>query len=323
MKNRLFVIFYTTIFAIFIAAGSLCVFSAVRIVSVSAQVNRIKPQTERMRSLQSGVNEQKRAHEKMSGEINDLQARSKDLQTGTADLEKKTQELYQSRQPVKKPGYPTPTTTPSGSKTVYLTFDDGPCNLTPQFLDVLKENGVHATFFVIGSAADYPQVIKREYAEGNVVGIHSWTHDYKIIYASTQNFFDDFNRMRNLITSLTGVSPTVCRYPGGTNNTVSLRYSDHIMRIVDPQVKAMGIHPFDWNAYAGDADNGAKPSPEKIVQNVMSSAGGNNVVVLMHDRADNRNDILALPQIINEFRARGYSFGTLSNTTDAVQFRPC
>ena len=96
-----------------------------------------------------------------------------------------------------------------------------------------------------------------------------------------------------------------------------------MLRKVDPQVKAMGFKPFDWNSYAKDAVAGYRPSVGQTVQNVMSTAGNKTpLVILMHDTAVNGNDVTALPQIIKELRDKGYSFGTLSTATPKVQWDP-
>ena len=70
-------------------------------------------------------------------------------------------------------------------KSVYLTFDDGPSDrVTPKILDVLKEENVTATFFIVGQNAKLRKyLLEREFAEGHTVAVHSYTHDYKKIYA--------------------------------------------------------------------------------------------------------------------------------------------
>lgn len=210
------------------------------------------------------------------------------------------------------------------SKVAYLTFDDGPSNLTPQVLKTLKENHIHATFFVVGQyAAKYPDIVKQAYDDGNTIGNHTWSHNYSTIYKSESNFFDDFNKAQTYLTDLLGKAPAVCRYPGGTNNTVSQGYSNHIMRLIDPAIKASGIKPYDWNAYAGDAESGPKPTPEKIVHNVISEAlGCKTPVILFHDTAVNGNDLPALPEIIRQLRGNGYTFGVLTPDAPTCQFKP-
>ena len=298
---------YISILLIFAAICVMAVYELASNNSLSQQIRGLKgnsSQAEQISRLQSQIESERQANSQLSSQLNQLQSSYNDLQSQ-----------------VTKIGQMKAT---SKGKVAYLTFDDGPSKITPQVLDALKASNVHATFFIVGTnAEDYPSLIKREYSEGNGIGIHSWTHSYPYIYASETNFFEDFNKLKDYLTQLTGVQPAVCRYPGGTNNTVSQKYSDHIMRKIDPEVKAMGFKPYDWNAYAGDAEKGPKPSPEQIVKNVMKSAGSQKtLVVLMHDTGVNINDVTALPELIKELRADGYSFGVLTPFTPAVQFKP-
>ena len=71
----------------------------------------------------------------------------------------------------------------NSKKVVYLTFDDGPSKNTPKILDILKENDVHATFFVICPYIEaHNALIKRAYDEGNAIGNHTHNHEFKYIY---------------------------------------------------------------------------------------------------------------------------------------------
>lgn len=74
------------------------------------------------------------------------------------------------------------------TKTCYLTFDDGPSNNTERILDILKENGVKATFFVIGRSSRL-ELVKREKEEGHTVALHTYSHEYDDVYRSTDAFF--------------------------------------------------------------------------------------------------------------------------------------
>ena len=74
---------------------------------------------------------------------------------------------------------------------IYLTFDDGPSNtITPKILDVLKEKGVNATFFIINYNDSTEYLVKRAINEGNAIGIHGYSHDYSKIYTSVDACYD-------------------------------------------------------------------------------------------------------------------------------------
>lgn len=212
----------------------------------------------------------------------------------------------------------------SSGKTAYLSFDDGPSRLTPGLLSILKQNDVHATFFVVAMRSDTAQKrawMKQEAEDGNTVGLHSWSHDYSYIYANEQNFLTDFNKIRNMIISATGVAPTVMRFPGGIGNTVSIKASGGkiIMPKLVSDVEKMGVTPFDWNAGGEDAVSHV-PTKDKVVQDVMNDCKGqDNAVILLHDSENHATSIKAVPEIIKRLKAQGYTFKTLSAQSQKVQ----
>ena len=76
-------------------------------------------------------------------------------------------------------------------KTIYLTFDDGPGEYTEEILNILKEEGIKATFFITNNGSD--EIVKRQLKEGHTIGIHTASHDYSYVYLNSTNFFNDFN----------------------------------------------------------------------------------------------------------------------------------
>ena len=212
----------------------------------------------------------------------------------------------------------------NGPKVAYLTFDDGPSKNTPLLLKTLKNLNVHATFFVIGlNCQKYPDAIKQEAAEGHAIGIHSWTHKYSYIYANMTNFMQDFNQLNEYLTKQLGTAPNICRFPGGTNNTVSLFYNkDHIMKQIVQKVESMNVRPIDWNASANDAVSKV-PTSKLIARRVVNQIGNQHQpVILLHDMGRSTNTINAIPLIVKKLRAQGYSFGILMAKTQAVMFQP-
>lgn len=219
--------------------------------------------------------------------------------------------------------------TADGSRIAYLTFDDGPSSFTPELLSRLKENGVCATFFIVGrNAQKYPDSLKEMVEDGDVIGVHSWTHDYSYIYRNTNNFLSDFNQLNDYIYQQTGIHSKICRFPGGTNNTVCRRYSrGHIMREIVSLVHKKGFEYYDWNVSSGEA-SANPPSKEKIIENVVPACRGKNTVVILFHDTDVREYVDVVPDIIAKLREEGFSFGTLSPeklspaALKAVQFLP-
>lgn len=201
---------------------------------------------------------------------------------------------------------------PTGDGIVYLTFDDGPSDYTPQLLDVLKKYNVKATFFVTGYGKD--EYILREYNEGHTVALHSQTHDYSYIYKNLDNYFDDLYKVRDRVKEITGENPTLIRFPGGSSNTVSRRYDDgiHIMSILTTKVEEEGFHYFDWNVTSGDA--GETTSTEVIYKNVTNGMRNHSVsIVLQHDTK--KYSVDAVEKIIKFGLENGYTFEALDENS--------
>ncbi len=203
--------------------------------------------------------------------------------------------------------------------TIYLTFDDGPSSsITPKLLDILKQKGVKATFFVINHSSDLDYLIKREYNEGHTVALHSYTHNYKTVYTSVNAYFDDLNKISNKVEKLTGNKSMIIRFPGGSSNTVSRKYKTGIMKTLTNEVLARGYHYFDWNVSSGDA-GGAK-NRNDVYNNVTKGLKkGRANIVLMHDFDGNNMTLNAISDIIDYGIKNGYEFLTIDMTTKMVK----
>lgn len=199
-----------------------------------------------------------------------------------------------------------------GEHNIYLTFDDGPSQYTPQLLDVLAKYNVKATFFVINAN---PATITREYNEGHTVAIHTYSHKYDVIYSSDSAYFDDLNKMSSVIERQTGHKPTLMRFPGGGSNTISANYSKGIMTRLTQAVTDQGYTYFDWNVSSGDA--GETTSTDQVFNNVVSGCTGRkNSVVLQHDTK--KFSIDAVERIINWGLSNGYTFLPLTASSPTM-----
>jgi cellulose synthase/poly-beta-1,6-N-acetylglucosamine synthase-like glycosyltransferase/spore germination protein YaaH/peptidoglycan/xylan/chitin deacetylase (PgdA/CDA1 family) len=200
-------------------------------------------------------------------------------------------------------------------KKIALSFDDGPDpEWTPKILDVLQEKHATATFFVIGeSAAQEANIVKREYALGNEIGNHTFTHpDFET--ASSAQVELELNLTELFLDSRLGVKTTLFRPPYGIDHEPETATEFRNL----PMAQELGyiivgskIDPHDW----GELDGGAPPPVETIVQRVMSDVKANRGnIVLMHDGGGNRSHTLAaLPQIIDQIRAAGYQLVSVSD----------
>lgn len=95
----------------------------------------------------------------------------------------------------------------SKEKKAYLTFDDGPTkSATPKILDILKEEKVNATFFVIGKhVKENPEIVKREFEEGHFIANHGYSHNNDILYKNMENFRNEVTMTDNEIAKAIGV----------------------------------------------------------------------------------------------------------------------
>ncbi len=181
-----------------------------------------------------------------------------------------------------------------GTRYVYLTFDDGPSSSTNEILDILAEYDVKATFFVCGKPdARYTELYKRIADEGHTLGMHSYSHKYNVIYESVDSFKSDLDKLRIFLYETTGQWSKYYRFPGGSSNTVSTVDMKELAEYLDEA----DITFFDWNVSAGDDRSGANKSTiyNNIVTNIPKFK---HCIVLMHDAADKKDTVAALPSII-------------------------
>jgi peptidoglycan/xylan/chitin deacetylase (PgdA/CDA1 family) len=184
-------------------------------------------------------------------------------------------------------------------------------------LDVLAKYNVKATFFVTNAYPAYESLIAAEAAAGHTVGIHSATHNYSQVYSSVSAYFDDLNTMNEIIEAQTGSTTHFIRFPGGTSNTVSAKYTVGIMTELAEQVTAQGYVYYDWNVLSGDA--GDTEDTQTVISNVISGIKANSTeaVVLQHDVKD--FSVAAVDAILKWGLENGYCFLPITDDTTPVQ----
>lgn len=202
-----------------------------------------------------------------------------------------------------------------GDKVVYLTFDDGPYAYTQQLLDVLDKYNVKVTFFVTNQYPDYQNMIAEEAKRGHTVAIHTYSHRYENVYSSVDAYYDDLNKISDIIVAQTGKKPNIVRFPGGTSNTISRKYCAGIMGTLSQSLPANGYYFSDWNVSSGDA--GGTTSTDQVAANVIAGMQRNNVsIVLQHDIKS--FSVNAVEQIIQWGLSNGYTFLPMDETTPMV-----
>lgn len=203
-------------------------------------------------------------------------------------------------------------------KTIYLTFDDGPSTSTPQLLEILERYGVKATFFVVGQSKEENLQRMRDIVEaGHSIGVHSYSHNYREIYASVEAYLDDFYRIYTQIKETTGVAPQIFRLPGGSING----YNQLLYHEILSEMLRRGFVYFDWNLSNGDATSSKTLSAQELVSNALAyPANMKRGILLMHDSAEKHTTVEALPTIIERYQALGYQFAALTPEVTPIIF---
>lgn len=194
-----------------------------------------------------------------------------------------------------------------GGRVCCLTFDDGPSPNTDRILETLDRYGVKATFFVVGrtGAADQERM-RKIVAGGHTLAMHSWSHDYKKIYASVEGFLEDYYKLYQHIHEVTGEYPRIFRFPGGSING----YDRGVYQEIIAEMTRRGFVYYDWNASAQDATVRPRPAWE-ITTDCLKGIGRELVVVLAHDSAARGTTVDALPAVIEGYQNAGYTFAAL------------
>ena len=153
-------------------------------------------------------------------------------------------------------------------------------------------------------------------AAGHTIGMHTYTHQYKTIYTSVESYLDDMYKMFTQIQEVTGVTPTVFRFPGGSINA----YNANIYQDIISEMMRRGFVPYDWNISSEDAASNP-PAANVIVSSVVKQASRvNHGVVLMHDSDYKYTTVAALPELIDKLKEQGFSFSEITPQTQPVIF---
>ncbi len=204
------------------------------------------------------------------------------------------------------------------SPRVMLTFDDGPSAITEDLLDILKDKNVRALFFINGVnvTSSREELLRRAVGEGHIIGNHTYSHDYSVIYRSGESFMEDFNRNEELIWKVTGTRSMFVRFPGGSRNSLcSEEEGALLMADLKDRITRRGYIYMDWNVTdnSHDADELIGSLERQILWKHSST-------VLLHDRGDREVLLEALPRLIDELREKGFVFELYDPSSGVVRF---
>lgn len=192
---------------------------------------------------------------------------------------------------------------PGEFKEIALTFDDGPDpRATPKILDMLDQEDVKATFFVVGKMVEkYPELLRRIWKEGHDIGNHTYSHP-DLTKLSKENILEELDKTRIVIKKITGRDTYLFRPPGG-------RYSNKVI----VAATLSGYKMILWTDYPGDY---GCPSGELIYQRTVSGAEDEGII-LLHNGLD--TTLEALPKIISELKKNKYRFVTISQLMEEIK----
>lgn len=197
-------------------------------------------------------------------------------------------------------------------KIAYITIDDGPYeSRNADFLNILKEKDVRATFFVVGKP-DLKDLYCNILKEGHMLANHSYTHALKgEKYTDRAAFIEDINKLDSLVFGFTGIHTEVVRFPGGSAQAKDLK--DELIS----DLRQSGYSYVDWNCATMDGFS-APITAEQAYSNAVSQAKKRIfAVMLMHEYS--QSSLEALPKIIDELRREGYIFLPLFKESSAVK----
>lgn len=212
-------------------------------------------------------------------------------------------------------------------KCAYLTFDDGPSDQTEKVLDILKEEGVTATFFLIGEQINEETCpfVQRMLKEGHQVGVHTQCHEqsiYNCYEAWKKDFDEGFCTIENCLKICNNsedgenIKITAARFPWGSTNGYLAPFKKRAVK----HLEELGVEYFDWNVSAEDSIG--SPTRESILQNVKKDYGKfTHPVVLMHDSHTSQKTVDVLPEIISMLKQDGYAFGTLDEMEEPFHYK--
>ena len=198
--------------------------------------------------------------------------------------------------------------TKGSEKVAFLTFDDGPnVSVTPKVLDILKDENVKASFFVIGKNVDsHPEIVKRAYEEGHFIANHGYDHNNSILYKNSESFINEIKKTDLAIGNAIGVQDYcshVFRFPNGFMSPNNKAKKKEAVKLL----KDINYTYIDWNCLNNDSIK--KYSNYQLLNNLKKTCKGKDtLVILMHDTKDVSNSSNVLKESIQYLKSEGYTF---------------
>ncbi len=181
------------------------------------------------------------------------------------------------------------------NNSVALTFDDGPAPDTLEILDILRDENVKATFFLIGKQVEkYPEIAKRITDENHQIGNHSYSHSI-FLFCGADKTSRELEKTQEIIKEATGITPKLARPPCGVRSPAYFAAAEEL-----------GLQTVQWSDAGFDWK---KITAERIARNVLETVQGNSIV-LLHDgdssgKSNRQATVKALPLILQGLKEKG------------------
>lgn len=192
-------------------------------------------------------------------------------------------------------------------KIAYITFDDGPSKYTSQIIDILDENNVKGTFFMMNdNMIVFKDVVRRMNAEGHGTGFHGVTHDIKELYRTENSAIEEFRTCNRTFYNITGETSRLVRIPFGSK--------PYMLENIYKKFIDEGFLVWDWTIDTEDW----KSSEDQIVSNVLYYARETDeLVILLHE---NQRTVECLNNIITILKERGYDIRPITHDVKPKNF---
>lgn len=192
-------------------------------------------------------------------------------------------------------------------KEVALTFDDGPTEFTPKFLDILKENNVKATFFCIGKQIEkYPETFQRIISEGHTVGNHTLSHSTNTGFLSASKIVEEIEKCDEIISKFGNIKTGLYRPPFGVTNP-------NIAKAINKTCKKS----IGWNIRSLDTFTGS----EKKIYRKVTRGLKKGSIILLHDTSEKTYNVLVdLLVFLKQKKYSTFTIDQVVNTSDQKVF---
>lgn len=200
-------------------------------------------------------------------------------------------------------------------KVIYLTFDDGPGKYTEELLELLARYEIKVTFFTCGNGM--LDLLKKIQEAGHTVAIHCKSHDYNVVYASDEAYFEDLFAMQDFVYEATGIRTTLVRFPGGSSNQAS-SFNPGIMTRLTTKLEQMGFQYFDWNVSSGDS--GTRDT-KKILENLKKGVQKQDCSIVLQHPETREFSLAAVESFIVWALENGYRFLPLDETSPRIHHK--